>query len=150
EEALEGKTNINGAVATEGAAGRRIGEHALADVFHVMKIVDGVEHRPRIEDRHHAIAGVRAAALIALAFDRGYLSILAYAELEADVGLRPAAVGDEGLLAVDHHAHATLGLARQQRSDQLDVEAFGAAAEAAADMRLDHADARHVHVENLR
>ena len=63
---------------------------------------------------------------------------------------RPAAMGDEGLLAVDHHAHAAAGLARQQRGDQLDVERLGAAAEAAADMRLDHADARHVHVEDLR
>ena len=30
--------------------------------------------------------------------------------------------------------------ARQQRGDQLDIEALGAAAEAAADERLDHAD----------
>ena len=59
-------------------------------------------------------------------------------------------MGDEGLLAVDHHAHGAAGLARQQRGDQLDVERLGAAAEAAADMRLDHADARHVHVEDLR
>ena len=41
-------------------------------------------------------------------------------------------------------------LRAQQRGDQLDVERLGAAAEAAADMRLDHADARHVHVEDLR
>ena len=59
-------------------------------------------------------------------------------------------MGDEGLLAVDHGAHAAAGLARQQRGDQFDVERLGAAAEAAADMRLDHADARHVHVEDLR
>jgi hypothetical protein len=59
-------------------------------------------------------------------------------------------MGDEGLLAVDHHAHAAAGAAREQRGDQLDVERFGAAAEAAADMRLDHADLRHVHVEDLR
>ena len=39
--------------------------------------------------------------------------------------------------------------ARQQRRDQLDVEALGAAAEAAADERLDDADPRHVHVEDL-
>ena len=38
----------------------------------------------------------------------------------------------------------------KQRGDQLDVERLGAAAEAAADVRLDHADARHVHVEGLR
>ena len=93
---------------------------------------------------------MRAAALVAFALDGGDLAVLAHAELEPDIGLRPAAMGDEGLLAVDHHAHAAAGLAREQRRDQLDVEAFGAAAEAAADMRLDHADARHVHVECLR
>ena len=59
-------------------------------------------------------------------------------------------MGDESLLAVDHHAHAAADLARQQRGDQLDIERLGAATEAAADMRLDHADARHVHVEDLR
>ena len=91
-----------------------------------------------------------AAALVAFAFHRGDPAVLAHAELEADVGLRPAAMGDEGLLAVDHHAHAAAGAAREQRGDELDVERFGAAAEAAADMRLDHADLRHVHVEDLR
>ena len=93
---------------------------------------------------------MRAAALVAFALDGGDLAVLAHAELEADVGLRPAAMGDEGLLAVDHHAHAAAGAAREQRGDQLDVERFRAATEAAADVRLDHADARHVHVEDLR
>ena len=93
---------------------------------------------------------MRAAALVAFALYGGDRAVLAHPELETDVGLRPAAMGDEGLLAVDHHAHAAAGLAREQRGDELDVERLGAAAEAAADMRLDHADARHVHVEDLR
>ena len=58
-------------------------------------------------------------------------------------------MGDEGLFAGGHQAHAAAGLAREQRRDQLDVERLGAAAEAAADMRLDHPDARHLHVEDL-
>ncbi len=93
---------------------------------------------------------MRAAALVAFALDGGDAAVLAHAELEADVGLRPAAMGDEGLLAVHHQAHAAAGLAREQRGDQFDIERLGAAAEAAADMRLDHADARHVHAEDLR
>ena len=93
---------------------------------------------------------MRAAALDAFAFDRGDPAVPAHADLEADVGLGPAAMGDEGLLAVEHDAHGAAGPARQQRGDQLDVERLGAAAEAAADMRLDDADARHVHVEDLR
>jgi hypothetical protein len=59
-------------------------------------------------------------------------------------------MGDEGLLAIDNEAHAAAGLARQQGRDQFNVEGFGAAAETAADMRLDHANPRHVHAENLR
>ena len=93
---------------------------------------------------------MRAAALDAFAFDAGDAAVLSHADLEPDVGFRPAAMGDEGLLAVDHEAHAAAGLARQQRRDQFDIERLGAAAEAAADMRLDHADARHVHAEDLR
>ena len=133
EQALEGEAHVDRAVAAEGAAGRRVGEHALADVFDVVQVVDGVQHRAGIEDRDHAVAGMRAAALDAFAFDRGDAAVLAHADLQADVGLRPAAMGDEGLLAVDHDAHGAAGLARQQRGDQLDVERLGAAAEAAAD-----------------
>ena len=41
-------------------------------------------------------------------------------------------------------------LRAKQRGDQLDIERLGAAAKTAADMGLDHADARHVHGEDLR
>ena len=91
-----------------------------------------------------------AAALDAFAFDAGDDAVLAHADLELDVGLRPAAMGDEGFLAVDHDAHAAADLAGEQRGDQLDIERLGAAAKTAADMGLDHADARHVHGEDLR
>src|ERR1700730_7048144 len=100
EETLEGEADIDRAVAAESAAGRRIGEHALADVFDVMQVVDGVEHGPRVEDGDDAIAGMRAAALVAFSFHRGDASIPAQAELEPDVGFRPAAMRDERLLAV--------------------------------------------------
>src|SRR5438477_12499000 len=89
------------------------------------------------------------AALIAFAFDRRDATVLAHPDLEPDVGFRAAAMGDEGLLAVGHHAHAAADLAGEKRGDELDVERLGAAAEPAADMRLDHADARHVHVKDL-
>ena len=150
EQALECETHIDGAVAAERAAWRRVGQHPLAEIFHVAEVVDRVQHRAGIEDGDDAVAGMRAAALDAFAFDAADAAVLFHADLEPDVGFRPAAMGDEGLLAVDHEAHAAAGLARQQRRDQFDIERLGAAAEAAADMRLDHADARHVHVEDLR
>src|SRR5499427_8276132 len=93
---------------------------------------------------------MRAAALNALAFDPGDAAVLAHADLEPDVGFRPAAMGDEGFLAIDDKAHAASRLASEQSRDQFDIERLGTAAEAAADMRLDHADPRHVHVEDLR
>jgi len=83
-----------------------------------------------------------AAALDAFAGDAGDAAVLRHADLELDIGLRPAAMGDEGFLAVDHDAHAAADLARQQRGDQLDIERLGAAAETAADMGFHHADAR--------
>ena len=150
EQALEGEADIDGAVAAERAARRRVGQHPLAEIFDVVEIVDRVQHRAGIEDGHDAVARMGAAALDAFAFDAGDGAVLAHADLELDVGLRPAAMGDEGLLAVDHDAHAAADLAGEERRDQLDIERLGAAAETAADMGLDHADARHVHAEDLR
>ena len=93
---------------------------------------------------------MRAAALVAIAFHRRDAAVLAHADLELDIGLRPAAMGDEGFFARRHQPHGAVAFARQQRGDQLNIERLGAAAKAAADMRLDHADARHVHAEGLR
>jgi hypothetical protein len=91
-----------------------------------------------------------AAALNALAFDPGDAPVLAHADFEPDIGFRPAPMGNESLLAIDDEAHAAPGFARQQCCDELHVQRLGAAAEAAADMRFDHADPRHVHAEYLR
>ena len=87
EQALEGEAHVDRAVAAERAAGRRVGQHALADILDVVQVVDGIEHRAGIEDGDDAVAGVGAAALDAFAFDRGDLAVLAQAELQADVGL---------------------------------------------------------------
>src|SRR5262249_50298419 len=77
EQALEREADVDGAVAAERAAGGRVGEHALADIFDVVQVVDGVEHRAGIENRHDAVAGMRSAALIAFALDGGDLAVLA-------------------------------------------------------------------------
>ena len=91
-----------------------------------------------------------ASALDALAFDRRDSAAPGQAELEANVGFGPAAVGDEGSLAAEHDAHGATGAARQQRRDQFHIQALGATAEAAANERLDDTDLRHVHVQDLR
>src|SRR5579862_4729473 len=106
EQAFEGEADIDGAVAAERAAWRRVGQHPLAQIFDVVEIVDLFQAEDGIRDSHHAIARMGAAALDAFAFDAGDDAVLAHADLELDVGLRPAAMGDEGLLAVDHDAHA--------------------------------------------
>ncbi len=59
-------------------------------------------------------------------------------------------MGDESLLAGELHHHLAGAGAREQRGDDLEIEGFDAGAEAAADERLDHADARSVHLEASR
>src|SRR5262249_41578106 len=149
KEAFESKADVDRPMTAKGAAGRRVGEHATAGVLDIVKVVDRVKHRAGIEDRHDAISRVRAAALVAIAFDRGYPSILVHANLQANVGLGPTAMGNESLLARRYDAHGSVGFTREQRGDQLDVERLGATTETAADMWLDYADARHIHVEDL-
>ena len=83
------------------------------------------------------------------AFDGGDGAVLLEADLEAQIGLGPAAVGDEGLLAAGDDADRALGGARQQGADEVDVQGLGARPEAAADVRLDDADARLLHLQGL-
>src|SRR5947208_15960971 len=92
---------------------------------------------------------MRPATLVAIAFDRRDAAIASHADLETNVGFGPPAMGDEGLLAIDHEAHRTPDLAGEQRCNQFDIERLGGAAKAAADMRLDHADAPHVPAKDL-
>ena len=100
-----------------------------------------------IEDRHQPVAGVTAAALDDLAVDRGDFAGALQSDLQPHVGLGPAAVGEKRLLARELELHRAARGAREQRGDDLEVERFRAMAEAAADERLDHADARLVHAE---
>src|SRR5262249_29406342 len=58
EQTFEGEANVDRAVTAERTAGRRVGENAFADVFDVVQVVDGVEHRAGIENRHDAVAGM--------------------------------------------------------------------------------------------
>jgi hypothetical protein len=59
-------------------------------------------------------------------------------------------VHDESLLARKLDAHRAARRTREKRGDDLEVEALGAVAEAAADERLDHADRRRAHLQALR
>src|SRR6476646_9414468 len=99
EEAFEGKTDVDGSMTAEGTTRRRVGKNATARVLDIVQVIDRVKHRAGIQDRHHAITRVRTATLIAIAFDRSDASILAQADLQADVSLRPPAMRDESLLA---------------------------------------------------
>ena len=59
-------------------------------------------------------------------------------------------MGDEGFLAGQLHQHFAGRGAREQRGDDLEIQHLDAGAEAAADERLDHADARGIHLQALR
>ena len=58
-------------------------------------------------------------------------------------------MGNEGFLAAGHQAHGAFGGPGRQGADQLHVQAFRPAAEAAADLGLNHMDAGFVHLQGL-
>ena len=150
EQRLEGVPRIDRAVAAHRAAGRQVGVDAKAPVAHRADAVQRVQQRAGVEDRHQAVAAVGAAALHDLAIDGGDLAAALHADLQPDVGGRPAAVGEETFLARELHAHRAAGRARQRGGDHLEVQRLDAMAEAAADEGLDDADARAVHAQHLR
>ena len=137
-------------MAAEGTAGRRVGEHPLADIPDTLQVIDRIEHGAGIEDGDDAIAAVSAAALMAGAFDSVDAPVGHHADLQRNVRLRAAAVGNEGFFPVDHRAHGAAGLSCEQCRDQFDIERLGAASETATDKWLHHPNVRHVHVEDLR
>ncbi len=100
--------------------------------------------------RDDAVAGVGTAALHHLALAGGDAAVAPHADLERDVGLRARAMGEKILLARELHHHLAGGGARKQRGDDLEVEDLDARAEPAADERLDHANARGVHLQAAR
>jgi hypothetical protein len=150
EQRLEGEAHVHGAVTAHRTARWRVGEHPLAAVAHVLDVVEGVEQGAGVQDRDDPVAAVRAAALHRLAVDGDDASVAVQPELHTHRLRRPAAVGDEVLFARRHQTDPRRRGARQQRADDLDVEGLGAAAEAAADVRLHHADARAVQPEAAR
>ena len=68
-----------------------------------------------------------------------------HSDLQPHVGLGPAAVREERLLARELELHRGARGAREQRRDDLEVQRLRAVAEPAADERLDHANPRFVH-----
>ena len=150
DQAFEGMARVDRAVPAHGAAGRQIGVDPVAVVLDRGNIVEALQQRAGIENGDDAVAGIGAAALHHLAFAGGDAPVLLHAELELDIGLRTRAMGDEGFLARQLHHHFAVGGARQQRGDDLEIQRLDARAETAADERLDHADARGIHLQALR
>ena len=144
---LKGGARIDGAVAALGAAGRSVGVDAPAIMLDRRNVVDAVQQRAGIEDGDDAVARVGAAALHGLQVAGGQLAVPGHAELDGDLGLGPTAMGEKSLLAGLQQSHGAARLARQQAGDNLEIQAFGARAEAAADERLDHPDMRFLHLQ---
>ena len=134
-------------MAPERARRRHVGQHPESLVLDVLQVVDREQHRAVVEDRHDAVAGIAAGAVHRLALDGGDPAVPGHAELQLDLGLLAAAVGDEGLLAAQHQADRAARLAGEQGRDQLDMQRLGAAAEPAADMGLDHPYVGLLHAE---
>ncbi len=131
---------VDGAMAAHRTARRRIRVDAVAAVLHGGQAVQRVQQRAGVEDRHQPVAAVSAAALSDVAIDRSDFAAALHTELEANVGLGPAAVREKTFFTREFQLHRAAGGARQRRGDHLEVERLDAVPEAAADKRFDDAD----------
>src|SRR5262249_22764976 len=110
-------------------------------------IVDAVQKRARIKNCNNPVAGISAAPLHDLTLACGKPSAFRHSELQADIGLRARAVCDEGFLAGElHHHFATAGFSEKCRDD-FEIQYFDTGAEAAADKRFNHPNARGIHIK---
>jgi hypothetical protein len=150
EQGFEAEADIHRAVAAHRAAGRRIGIHAVTVVLDRGYVVKAVEQRARVEDGDQPVAAVGTAALHHLGFAGRQAAVAGHAQLDTHLAFRPAAMGEESLLAALQQAHRAARGARQQAADDLEIERFGAMAEAAADEGLDDADVRRLHLHAAR
>jgi hypothetical protein len=144
---LEGVAHIDRAVAAHGTTGGQVGVDAPAVVADVRQVVEPVQERAGIEDRDDPVARIGAAAHDHFGLAGGELSLCRHAERQRDLGLGPAAVRDQRLLAGKHQCHAPAGALRQKPGDDLEVQRLGARAEPAADEGLDQPDLRRVHLQ---
>ena len=123
-----------------------VGDDVVADDADVIERVAG-------ERRHGAELDQRARERAALEFQLGLaggdLAVAPGADLDADARAGRRAGGAENLVPAHHQLHGTAGLARQGERDRLD-EHGGLAAEAAADLRGRHAQARGLEAEQRR
>jgi hypothetical protein len=124
-----------------GAAGRRIGIDAITVVLHGRNVVQAVDQRTGVKNGDDAVAAIGAAALHHLAFAGGDTTIPGHADLHARVAFRATAMGEDGFLARELHAHGAAGCTRKEGNDDLEVECLDAGTEAAADIGLDDAHA---------
>src|SRR5439155_6524224 len=89
---LEGKARIDGAVPAHGAAGRLVGQHAVAVKLDVWDVVHGVQQLARVKDGYDAVAAIRAAVLDDARLDRRQRAVAPDAGLKLDDRPRAAAV----------------------------------------------------------
>ncbi len=150
QQRLEGMARVHGAVPAHRAAGRRVGVHAIAVVAHRIEAIERVQQRAGVEDRDEAVPAVRAAALHDLAVHGGDLARALHPELQPDVRLGAAAVGEEAVLAGLLHAHGAARRARQGGGHDLEIERLDAVPEAATHEGLHDAHLRAVDAEALR
>ena len=63
---LEGKAHVDGAVPAHSAAGRLVGQHAIAVVTNVRNVVQRAQQRAGIKNRYHTVGAIAAAILVTL------------------------------------------------------------------------------------
>ena len=150
EHGLEGMAHVDRTMTAHGAVRWCVGIDAQTVVAAGRQLVHRVQQGAGVQNRHQAVAGVGPAALHHLAVNRLDDTAAGQANLQTHVGFGPAPVRDEGLLARELQLDRALGSARQQGSDDLEIEGLGAVPETTTDKGFDDADLRSIEVHALR
>ena len=150
EQRLDREAHVHRSVAAHRAARRQVGVDPVTAIAHSAHLVERVQQGAGVQDGDQAIAAVGSAALGHFRIQRRDRAAALQSDLEPDLGVGPAAMGEKHLFARQLQLYGAARGARQGRRDHLEVERLDAVAEAAADERLDDAHLRAVDAERLR
>ena len=146
---LDGEGRLQVAVAAKRAGIGIVRVHRGRVVLAVRDAVqrrDGLHHHER---RRRAPGGVRAVVVQRLADAKGQRAVLLRTAAQAQQHRLPGRRRDEFLFAREHELHRPVGRLGEEHADRLERIDVELRAEAAADRRLDDADAGRVHAQDL-
>ncbi len=146
---LGGEARIDAAVPAHGAAHRLVGVHAAAAEGEVRHRIGALQQHAVVVGGDDAEAAVGAAVDQDVAGQRGDALRRVEAELHRQFGRVAAVVAEEHVLAREAQAHVAAADQGELGRDHFVRERVALAAEAAAEVRLDHAHAVLVEAQHF-